>query len=232
MAQAVILLGMFTTEGIVLSVVDFQDYHQIATLLTPDLGVQKLVGSRARSPRSALFGCFQPLNLLEINFRRTGRDLERAHNVTLLHAHVEIRQSLEKLSAGCGMLTAVSKSQMAHKPVPMLYALLKSYLALLAKAKDGNALLPSFQLKLLRHEGILAIQSQCSQCGLEAEEIAIVGGQVACATHGQGLSFSKEETALFYALALSTSASLLQELAIPVSLASKIADLWTKELLV
>ncbi len=214
-------------EAIVLHAIPFQDSHPIATLFTREMGLCKAIGSYSRLPKNALFGTLTPLNHIEVLFRPSKSDLFKIETASILNAYAPIRKDYDLLQFSCGMLNALTKFQFPHKPAPILFELLKSYLSLIIEAKSPEAILASFQLKLLRHEGLISVTDQCRQCGDTPKEISIEDGRTVCAhhtTHEKRLS--EEETVYFYALSLATSIKLLKEIDIPATLAPKVTTLF------
>jgi DNA repair protein RecO (recombination protein O) len=215
------------TEAIVLKVIPFQDAHQIATLFTPDLGLCKAIGSYSRSPKNALFGCMTPLSHIEVIFRPSKSDLLKIETASLLNPHQELRKSYDLLQLGCSLISCITEFQFPNKPAPLLFNLLKSYLSLLLEARSPEAILASFQLKLLRHEGLIAVTNHCGICGAEPKEIALDEGKTVCASHSSPLErLNEEETTYFYALALATSINLLKEIEIPATLPLKVTQIY------
>lgn len=214
-------------EAIVLNVNPFQDSHQIATLFTSDMGLCRVIGSYSRSPKNALFGILTPLNHIEVSFRPSRSDLLKIESASLLNAHLKIRKNYDRLQLSCKMLSLIAKTQFPHNSAPLLFTLLATYLNLMQEAKSPEAILASFQLKTVRHEGIISITNACPICGNEPLEIGIEEGRTLCKTHSPSHSFTEEETAYFYALALSTSMKFLKEIEIPESLPPKVENLLT-----
>src|SRR6185295_20357441 len=99
----------------------------------PDFGLCKGISAYSRSPKSPLFGCFVPLNYIEVIFRPSKSDLMKIQTGSLLNGHMHIRNSYETLCAACEILNALSQSQFPHKAAPLLFRLLKSTLNLLEK---------------------------------------------------------------------------------------------------
>lgn len=218
------------TEAIVLNVLPFQEAHQIATLFTQDRGLCRAIGSYSKSPKSPLFGILSPLNHIEVIFRPSRGDLLKIETLSLLNSHPEMRKEYDLLHTACLMLKCVKDSQLPHKPAPLLFELLKCYLTLLEGAKSKEAVLASLQLKLLRHEGVIAVTNRCGICGQEPHAIGIEEGKTVCASHSAN-PLTEEETPYFYALALGTSVQLLRDLEIPVTLPEKIATLFAERTL-
>lgn len=214
-------------EAIVLHTIPFQDSHQISTLFTREMGLCKVIGSFSRLPKNALFGTLTPLNHIEVIFRPSKSDLLKIETASLLNAYTSIRKDYDLLHNACGILNALVKFQFPHKPAPILFELLKSYLSLIANSKSSEAILASFQLKLLRHEGLLSVTDQCRICGATPKEISIEEGRTICAEHtALEKRLSADETAYFYALSLATSVKLLKEIEVPSTLYPKVAVLF------
>lgn len=214
------------TEAIVLSVIPFQDAHQIATLFTPNLGLCKAIGSHSRSPKNALFGALTPLNHIEVIFRPSRGDLLKIESTHLLNAHSGMRKDYDRLKLACDMLKCMAESQFPNKPAPLLFELLKSYLGLMMEAKSPDAILASLQLKLLRHEGLIAVTNACPLCGAEPKEISLDEGKTVCLSHRPENGLNEEETTYFYALALANSIKILKEIEIPATLPIKVLSLF------
>lgn len=218
-------LGMI--EAIVLNTIPFQDSHQISTLFTREMGLCKAIGSFSRLPKNALFGSLTPLNHIEVMFRPSKSDLLKIESASILNPCAPIRKDYDLLHHACCMLNSLMKFQLPHKPAPILFELLKSYLSLIADAKSPAAISASFQLKLLRHEGLISVTDQCKMCGDTPKEISIEDGRTICAAHTPlEKRLTEDETAYFYALSLATSIKLLKEIEIPATLPSKVATIF------
>lgn len=210
-------------EAIVLGAIPFQDAHQIVTLFTKDQGLCRGFASYSRSPKSGLFGMLNPLAHIEVIFRPSKGDLLKIMSAFVIRHHRELRKSYDRLQLSCQMATSLSQFQLPHKPAPLLFDLFKSYLALIGESAFPQSVLASFQLKLLRHEGLIAVTNRCPLCNAEPEEIALAAGKTICSSHEEAsIVLDREETAYFYALALSTSSKLIQEIDIEPPLFSKI----------
>lgn len=222
---------MQKTEAIVLKTTPFQDMHQITTLFTPDRGLCSAIGSYSKSPKGALFGLLAPFNHIELIFKPGRSELLKIENGSLLNGHSNIRKSYDLIERGCKILDALLKSQLPNKPAPLLFELLKNYLFLLTEAKSSDAIVASFQVKLLRHEGLIAITNKCPVCSNEPKEIGVEGGQTMCSLHADPLNcLSEEETSYFYALGLASSINFLKEIEIPATLSSKVNHLYESTL--
>jgi DNA repair protein RecO (recombination protein O) len=164
---------MHRSSGIILQALPYQDDHHISTLFTEEQGIVRLFVRGNLRMRQRSVACVTPLTEGEWIYTepRTG-SLCRLRDVSIGNQHLELRQSFEMLQTGCWMAEIIASSQMADKPAPALYALLLAYLAHLPKCEELDALCVSFLLKLMRHEGLLALSPRCSSCGAEAAALA------------------------------------------------------------
>jgi DNA repair protein RecO (recombination protein O) len=180
-------------EGIVLKAIPFKESDRILSIFTPDRGIISLFVKRISKSRPAMVNLTTPLCRAEFVFRKGRSDLYRFIDGSILDLHLNLRQSYKHLEYGAKMLGAISTSQMPGKAAPSLYLLLLTYLKQLATFPDLPTLWASFQLKLLKHEGLLALEKSCSVCGKEA--LRIVEGESRCTECVDNLSFpfSKKE---------------------------------------
>jgi DNA repair protein RecO (recombination protein O) len=144
-----------SVEGVVIRTQEYQEKGRIVTLFTRHQGVLSFVVKGMRPKQTALLALTTPLCRGEYLLKRRTSDLYTFCDGTLLDEHLALRGRLEWLRVA-GLLTqAIFRSQMPHAPAPQLFALYRAYLAHIPHAPHLEALLCSFYLKLLRHEGLL-----------------------------------------------------------------------------
>lgn len=204
-------------EAIVLKATPFQDYHLLADFFTEEFGLLRLICPYARAKRSLLIGHLIPLNHLEIEFQKTKSDLSKLLNAYILNPYLDLRNSLELLETGCMLLKTIFHSQLSEKPAPLLFSLLQKYLKLLPEAYSKEAVLASFRLKLLRHEGLIREDEK-------QEKIDFSGNVV------KNVSFSDEEMKYIWVLSMTNSSQFLRELNLPKSLGNKIEEFFYSSL--
>ncbi|MEM8727347.1 MAG: DNA repair protein RecO [Chlamydiota bacterium] len=153
------------TEGIVLKAVSFKENDRILSLFTPDQGIVSLYVRGLSKKKPALANLTTPFCRGEYLFRKRRSDLYRFVDGTILDLHLPLRCSYSHLESAGKMLRAISKSQLPGKKATALYHLLASYLKKLPEALFPNTLRASFALKLLKYEGLLAIDETCLCCG-------------------------------------------------------------------
>ena len=203
-------------EGLVLRVIPFREDDRILSLFTQEAGMIKAIdkGVRRRSHT------WMPLTKVEIVYRESKGEIFTCCDMTLVDPLPLLRTQLPQLQAGCDMVDALLTSQMMGKAAPALYALLCCYLEKIAHAPDPWALAISFRVKLLRHDGWVALPFRCGLCGEFLEETAYLRqAESWCPIHRPTDSTGWDKSVLetLYRLALSQSYREICET--PVSLA-------------
>lgn len=144
-------LSLTLMEAIVLHVLKFGDYDQIATLFTADIGLIKLIYKGGQSHRK---GPLTPLTRVELTWRPGKGELGLCEEQRLLEGYRALRSSFNHLQAACHLADAVRRTQLPGKPAPALYALFQVYLNQLTLLQEPTVGVVSFYLKLLKHEGL------------------------------------------------------------------------------
>jgi len=218
-------------EGIVLKSIPFKEADRIVSVFTPNRGIMSLyVGGLSKS-RPAKLNLTTPLTRGEFVFRKGRSDLHRFIDGTIIDLNLKLRRSYTHLEIGGKMVSAISNSQMPGKSAPALYALLTSFLKNIPDFTDPTPLWAAFQLKLLRHEGLLALQERCNAC-LHAPALRIVEGESRCITCASAHSFpfSKEEWALLLLLFNAKQFQSLKELSTPPLFIESIETLFSSRI--
>lgn len=189
----------------------FQDYDLILTLFTAEEGVIKLIIKRALFPKKNGSSIPVPLTLVECIYAKGRGELYKCHEISLLHAHLRIRDNLSTLEAACDMIQSILMCQPLHSPAPELYFLFKTYLEKLPLGADARAFITSFNLKILRHEGLMEIAPNCSICSCALTVHYLSLGEIFCQTHRpiQYQILSEEDMAYLLQLAHCTAFSQL-----------------------
>lgn len=153
------------SEGVILKAAPFRDYDQILTVFTLDCGVAQFLVKGASRPKRYSNVSPTPLMHAEFVYTQGRSDLWQCQEMPLINAHLKLRQSLPALEAACDMAHAILLSQMPHIAAPNLFHLFNSYLTKIPDVQDPFLLSASFQLKILRHDGLLNIDCVESQHG-------------------------------------------------------------------
>lgn len=152
------------TEGIILQVVPFQDRNQILTVFTHHSGILKLFYKASRSKQGEIQGLWAPLTFVEIIYKEKDCELLPCHEITLIDSNHCLREELIFLDVAASLLKTVRLSQAIGKPAPLVYQLIRYYMSKICKVPDPWALAISFQLKILSHEGLIALPFSCQVC--------------------------------------------------------------------
>jgi DNA repair protein RecO len=175
------------TEGVIVSAFAFKDYDRIITLFTPEAGLIKLVVKGAFSAKQGKGNSTAPLTHVETIYTEGRGELCSCREINVLNHFLGLRQQLLTLQAACNILQAIAATQQPGKSSPGLYQLLIAYLYQLQTATDPRAITASFQLKTLRHEGILNLDEWETPDGtlmLRADERRLVEHLALCRNFG------------------------------------------------
>jgi DNA repair protein RecO (recombination protein O) len=217
-------------EGIVLRSQDYKEAHRIITLFTPE-GLLSLIVRGISRKNTRLLSLTTPFCHGEYHFRRGRSELFSFRDGTVLDDHFDLRGSLASLQTAGALASAILSSQLAGKPAPALFLLYKAYHKQAALFKNPGALLASFYLKLLKHEGLISLSSQCAQCE-SLQPLLLHEGESLCSHHQAlgGFHFSSLEWDFLLALDSASQFSALSNLLIPPTLPTKIHTLFLSQI--
>ena len=172
------------TEGIVLRVIPFRDYDQIISIFTPENGLIKILHKGRSTKRKTGKSPCMPLTKVEAIYREGRGEIFNCLELNTLSIFPQLRKELLFLEVGCDLLQAVIDSQMEEKKAPHLYALLCSYLEKIPLTPNPRILTTSFQLKLLKHDGLIGFPLICTECGKPLTKEAFLSSEeFFCASH-------------------------------------------------
>lgn len=214
-------------EGIVLKAIPYKENDRILTIFTSESGAMSLYVRGASKNKLSLMNLTTPFCRAEFIFRKGQSDLYRFIDGTILDLHLPLRKSYQHMACGGKMLGSILRSQMPGKSAHHLYRLLLSFLKKLPDFSHPETAWASFQLKLLKHEGLLSITEKCPLCK-NAPASQILGGESRCKTcaPAQSFSFLEEEWALLHVLFTARSFNFLIDLQLKSSLMQKIDALY------
>lgn len=179
-------------EGIVLRSSDYKDTQRLISVFSLTSGLLNLVVKRLSSRNASHLLSTSSFCKAQFVIKRGRSELISCLDVTLLDDHRELRKSYAHLCAAGDLVRAILTSQLPGKPSPDLYRLFQTYLKQIPTFEDLSSLAVSFQLKLLKHEGLLALTSTCSQCE-ERQASMLVKGESLCLLHEKKESFCFSE---------------------------------------
>ncbi len=175
-------------EGVVLRTTSYRENDRILTVLTPDRGMISLYVRGLSKSRPAILNLTTPLCRAEFIFKKGKTDLYRFLDGTIIDLHLSLRCSYRHLMVAGKILQAILKTQMPGKDSYALYLLLISFLKKLPEAIEPETFWATFQLKLLKHEGLLEISENCLSC-ISAPAMQIIDGESRCSQCGGELEF-------------------------------------------
>lgn len=180
-------------EGVVLRATPFKENDRILSVFTPDHGVVSLYVRGLSKSKPQGVNLATPLCRAEFVFKKGKSDLYRFLDGSILDMHLDLRRSYRHLEVGGKMLSALLKTQLPGKDSHALYHLLTGFLKHLSKGNFPETFWTTFQMKFLKHEGLLDISTECLSCSAPARVIA--EGESLCETcsQGKGIPFTKDE---------------------------------------
>ncbi len=153
----------FDVEGIVLKAFPYRERERIVTLFTKEMGVLTLIVKGLSKKNTALINLTSPLTAGNYAFRKGNSDLYRFLDGSILQLHLHLRQDYHQLQTAIELLKVIQTTQFPEKSAPDLYALLRSYLMAISTCANLKALLMSYHLKVLKHEGAFFTPENLSQ---------------------------------------------------------------------
>ena len=114
----------FTTDAIVLSRFDLGEADRVLTLITPGDGKLKAIAKGVRRPTSRLGGSVEPFAELRVQLAH-GRTFEVVTQVSVGHAWLRLRDSLEPAATAWYLAELADRSLEERHPAEPLYLLLK-----------------------------------------------------------------------------------------------------------
>ena len=221
---------MHHTEGVILHTLNFQDYDQILTVFSSDLGVEKFFVKGSYRP-SRKVNAPSLLTHCEFVYRQGRGSFLLCNEFSVLNHYLGVRKDFITLQAACDLLRLIQHSQLPGKPAPDLYKLLLKYLDGLSHMPNSGLLVASFHLKIMRHEGVLHLVDRCQKCCEPLSSLYFSYGECFCSAHSPigALHFLPEETNLLYRLAYCRTLKELSSLSFSPELEKKIQLMCVQE---
>lgn len=210
--------------GLLLQVIPYLGRERILKVFTQEGGLITLMSKKPT--HSSLI----PFCIAEWVYKKRSGDIYPLIDGSLFDPLLSLRQSYTTLTTAGSIAQDLLRSQLPAKGARELYSLLCSYFGRLSTFENPSILAASFRLKLLLHEGLLALRSSCTMCHEEASVLA--QGESLCEAHAPliALFFSKNEWQTLHQLTFAKRFSLLQRVELSPSLAEKISILLDERL--
>jgi DNA repair protein RecO (recombination protein O) len=183
---------LYRDQGIVLRTWKLGEADRIVVLLTRGHGKVRSVAKGVRKTRSSFGSRLEPTSHIAVQLHQ-GRELDVITQAERLDAFRGVREDLDRLGRAVAMLEAVDHLAEDRHPDPRLYEMLVGALRTLDEGGSA-AIVPTFFLKLLAHEGLGPEVDACVECGADDHLVSfdLVAGGVRCREHRSGLPISPE----------------------------------------
>jgi DNA repair protein RecO len=208
------------SQGILLLAIPYLGKGRILKVFTEDAGLITLV---SKKPSLAVFS---PFCIAEWIYQKKQSEIFTLLEGSLIDGLLSLRQSYATLTAAGSMAQDLLRTQLPAKSAPGLYHLLSSYFKKTFSFECPAILAASFRMKLLLHEGLLALQTNCIHCDLPAT--SLMQGESVCPAHSSpsAIGFSISEWQILHCLTFAKQFSLLQQIDCPPSLNEKLTALF------
>ncbi|HEV2592217.1 MAG TPA: DNA repair protein RecO [Gaiellaceae bacterium] len=202
----------YKTEAIVLRSIRFSEADRILHLYTSERGRIGAIAKGVRKTKSRFGARLEPLSHVELMLHEGAGELQTVTGVELLDSHRRTREDGYKLNVGLIGAEAMLRLFGEPEPSPRAFTALARFLEALdaSDAVSGeprtDALVLSFQLKLLWVAGYLPHLTSCVECGASGDLVAFsarAGGAV-CRSHAREALWLSPEGLTGVELLLST----------------------------
>lgn len=212
-------------EGLVIRSFAYGEYDKIVHIFTPDEGIIHLIAKGALRPQKKGALSVEPLTLATFYLKQKPHNkLFQCVEVVPDRLHSFLRRQMDKLDCACQMAMAVAQTQMSNQPAPLLFHLLCYYLKKLETSQNAAAILASFRLKLLRHDGVLSFPARCCICEETLTKFWFYEELTYCKSHAPAPSgqFNEEEVEKLALLTLTTEFADIESAHLSLELSQKI----------
>lgn len=177
-------MSLFRTQGIVIGRRPLGEWDRLVTFCTREFGKLTGVARGARRGRSRFGAAFELFTWGElVAFERAHRDLVQIDHFDVLRPFQSLREDLERLGRGAGMVEALARLSADRDPHPALFGLLLRGLRALERGHPVRVHL-AFTLRLLDLLGHRPRLDRCLGCrqpvGPGAWAFDAREGRVAC----------------------------------------------------
>jgi DNA repair protein RecO (recombination protein O) len=170
--QIVPIPRRYTTDAIVLSRFDYGEADRILTLITPLNGKLKAIAKGIRRPTSRIGGSLEPFAELHVALAR-GRTFEVVTQVTVEHAWLNLRDSLESAATAWYLAELADRSLEERHAAEPVYALLRRAYELLDAGMAPGRVARWYEMHLADELGVRPEVDRCVECDRALE----VGGR-------------------------------------------------------
>jgi DNA repair protein RecO (recombination protein O) len=161
--QIVPIPRRYTTDAIVLSRFDYGEADRILTLITPLNGKLKAIAKGIRRPTSRIGGSLEPFAELHVALAR-GRTFEVVTQVSVEHAWLNLRDSLESAATAWYLAELADRSLEERHAAEPVYALLRRAYELLDAGMAPGRVARWYEMHLADELGVRPEVDRCVEC--------------------------------------------------------------------
>jgi DNA repair protein RecO (recombination protein O) len=210
------------TEGLLLQAIPYLGNSKILKILTSSDG---LISVMAKKKSMQPFG--NPFLIAEWVYAKGKGEIHLLKDASLCHDFSNLRKSYSLIATAGIMAQDLLKSQCPEKMGQGPYALTSAFFQKLSQDVSLPAMIASFRLKLLLHDGLLGLQNECAHC--KEPSLFLDQGESFCKMHASAHSipFSKNEWDLLHSLAFARQFQILQNIHLDKNFQEKIGHLFS-----
>jgi DNA repair protein RecO (recombination protein O) len=153
----------YSTDAIVLSRFDYGEADRILTLITPGGGKLKAIAKGIRRPTSRIGGSLEPFAELNVLLAR-GRTFEVVTQVSVGHAWLNLRDSLEGAATAWYLAELADRSLEERHASEPVYALLRRGYELLDAGMAPGRVARWYEMHLADELGVRPEVDRCVEC--------------------------------------------------------------------
>jgi DNA repair protein RecO (recombination protein O) len=153
----------YSTDAIVLSRFDYGEADRILTLITPNNGKLKAIAKGIRRPTSRIGGSLEPFAELNVLLAR-GRTFEVVTQVSVGHAWLNLRDSLESAATAWYLAELADRSLEERHGAESVYALLRRAYELLDAGMAPGRVARWYEMHLADELGVRPEVDRCVEC--------------------------------------------------------------------
>ena len=158
----------YTTDGVVVRVIDLGEADRIVTLVTPVHGLIRGVAKAARKPGSKIGGHLDLLRHVTVSVRET-RTLDVLSQVSTVNGFRGLRDDLDKFSRASYISEMAERFSVEGGANQPLFRLLVQVLGTLEKTTNPEMVTHYFEMRLLQLSGFAPELSRCVETGVDLE---------------------------------------------------------------
>jgi len=218
-------MALSKVEGITLFSLPLKEKSKIIKVYTLEKGLLSFVVNHISRKNSEMISFCSPCTYSEIVYLDKNKELLTTKEITIKNLYLSLRDSLKKLEAAICITKSTLASQQENKQNNVLFYMIEKYLTKIASSTNPIAYCCSFQLKLLKLEGLLNLTYKCSSC--DALSQAISRGESFCTRHCyDGIAFDNHEFKKLFLLAEAKKFSEIDNIQVSKILEQKIQKLF------